>query len=770
MNQEKSYKLFLLNYTFRDHQGKFEIQIFAKDTESSKPVKIIVDNFRPMFFVPRTLDADFTKLAIERKSLPLKSFDNVDVDCVYFPTYTSMQECARQIRSVGKIIYESDIHPVDRFLMERLVQGGFEAKGFLHESQTSSLGIMRNPHIRGADVNPKLDVLSFDIETNASTNALYSIASVGKTRKVYVIGNEPNDGETSYCKDEKELLSNFFNFVKNEDPDILIGWSVVDFDLRVLQERCQFLKIPFDIGREFGSRITKNQNNNQFTARIPGRVVLDTPLMLRSFYRTFEEYSLNFVASSLLGKTKTIELTSREKINEINRLFREDKKSLAEYNLQDAILTLEIFEIAEVLPNAVERSKRSGHLLDRTGGSVAAFDYLYLPRLHRSGFVAPDTQDIQQPRDPLPGGFVLEPKAGIYHNVLVFDFRSLYPSLIMTFHIDPLARIANSDDRVKGPVGPSFARDKSILPGIIAELLDARMRAKKEKNGSLSQAIKILMNSFYGVLGTPQCRFFSHELSTTITRTGQFILKLTIEHIERTYKYKVIYGDTDSIFVHLGQNVNESIEQIGERIASETTTWLHTYIEEKFSTTSHLLLQYENHFNHFFLPSLRGGGNQGSKKHYCGSKFSDGEMTLTFKGMESARSDWTDLAKEFQQELLLKVFQGEKCDEYIREIVSKVKRGELDEKLIYKKRLRKSINEYTTNVPPHAQAAKLLDRHVYLVKYYITTAGPQPLEKLSAPLDYDHYISAQLQPIADTILETMGTDFETILSGQMSLF
>jgi DNA polymerase-2 len=113
--------------------------------------------------------------------------------------------------------------------------------------------------------------------------------------------------------------------------------------------------------------------------------------MLRANHYSFDKYSLNHVASKMLGKRKTIELTGRSKIKEINRLFREDKASLAVYNLQDAKLAKEIFDKSNMLSNAIERSKLSGHLLDHYGGSITAFDYVYLPRLHREGYVAGET-------------------------------------------------------------------------------------------------------------------------------------------------------------------------------------------------------------------------------------------------------------------------------------------------------------------------------------------------------------------------------------------
>jgi len=759
-------KCFLLNYTSQDLRGNFEITLYAV-TDNHTQVKIVIDSFRPLFFVPRNVPYQKTISAAERKALPLKGMDGTDVDCLYFGTYSSFLECARQLRENLVPVYESDIHPVDRFLMERFVCGGFTASGAAQ--LINNRYEMRNPLIRGTEYTPALDVVSLDIETNADTEQIYSIALYNKTRKVFIIGDETSDETISFCRNEKELLIAFFKYLSEIDPDIITGWSIIDYDLRVIQDRCTANSVPFTLGRDRGSRIVQSRNNSSMIARIPGRVVMDVPLMLRSYFHTFEEYSLNFVASEMLGKTKTIELTDRDKIEEINRQFAHDKRSLAQYNLQDTILTWDIFEKAQTLPNAIERSKRSGHLLDRSGGSIAAFDYLYLPHLHREGYVARDIADVPPPTELLPGGFVLEPIAGLYDNVLVLDFRSLYPSIIQTFKIDPLGLLVKSEPRVRGPEGPSFAVDHSILPGIIAGLLEARAQAKKDNNPYLSQAIKILMNSFYGVLGAPSCRFFSSVLATTITRTGQYILKTMIKYITDATPYKVIYGDTDSLFVHIGRGHEQEADTIGENIANDATSWLSDHIMKSFGTESVLKLQYQENFRHFFVPTVR-GGNYGSKKHYCGSTVNESGMSLTFKGMESARSDWTDLAKEFQHELYIRFFNGEPLDNYILETVAKVERGECNESLIYKKRLRKDLQEYTVNIPPHVQAAKMLDSPKHIIRYYITQNGPQPIEKLSSPLDFNHYIDCQLRPIADSILETIGKSFDKIVSGQQDLF
>lgn len=766
MSDSESLRCFLLNYTSRDIGNHFEITLYAV-AENQTSVKILIDNFRPMFFVPRTTVPNLTIKATERKVLPLKAMDETEVDCLYFSTYSGFLETKDQLHKSGIIVYESDINPVERFLMERFVTGGFEATGTV--SNHNGTLFLHNPHIRGTDVNPSLQVLSFDIETNTETGQIYSIACCGKTDAVFIIGKEDSTGPVTFCTNEKELIQRFFQHISDQNPDILIGWNVINFDLQKIFERCTHLNIPFNPGKDSGSRIIQNRSGTDLLVRIPGRIVMDVPTMLRANYFTFEEYSLNFVASAMLNKTKLIEKSGEEKIAEINRLFKEDKQALAQYNLEDARLTIEIFNKAGILPNAIERSKRSGLLLDRTGGSVAAFDHLYLPRLHRLGFVAANAEDIPAPSNPLPGGYVLEPVPGIHDNVLVLDFRSLYPSIILTFKIDPLGFHIKLKDRIKTPAGTSFSNETSILPEIIEQLLKARAKAKKDKNPYLSQAIKILMNSFYGVLGAQGCRFFSSELATTITRTGQYILKETIKHIHSTTPYRIIYGDTDSLFVLLGPGKENEANDIGKTLSEQITSWLAIYLEDTFGVTSALNLEFETHFRHFLMPSVR-GGTYGSKKHYCGSILENGEMKLIFKGMESARSDWTDLAKDFQNELIRRVFCGLPVHDYINDTVSRVKKGIFDNQLIYKKRLRKNLNEYTVNVPPHAQAARLLKTPAHIVRYYITTNGPQPLESLSSPIDYDHYIDCQLKPVADSILEFAGTSFDNIISGQQDLF
>jgi DNA polymerase-2 len=759
---------FLLNHTGRDANGRFEITLWAKSSDGL-PVKIVVNNFRPLFFVSRDTPAGLTESSVERKALPLKSMEGHDVDCLYFRTQGACLDAARTLRARGICVFESDIFPVERYLMERFIKGGFELTGEIHERGPMLRSV--NPTVRGKETDIPLSVLSLDIETNAAAGTLYCIGCSGAVDACFMIGSGANEGVIRFCKDEADCIRQFLAFIAHEDPDIIIGWNVIDFDLWMLQQRCEALNIPFILGREGNAKIMESQRKGVGKiARVPGRVVMDVPFMLRAYYHTFEEYSLDFVAGELLGEHKTITLKGSEKIAEIDRLFAIDTAALARYNLDDTRLTRKIFDLAKVLPNAIERTKRSGHLLDRPGGSVAAFDFLYLPQLHRKGYVARDVVDVPPVQSPLSGGYVMDTTPGIYRNVLVFDFKSLYPTIIMTFLIDPLGHISPSVNRVQGPVGPSFATDETILPHILRELMEARGRAKRENNPYLSQAIKILMNSFYGVLGTPACRFFSWDLAQSITGTGQYIFKQTASFIENISGFRVIYGDTDSLFVLAGEGTDESgMTSIGNDLVAKVNVWMRSHLAETFGAESKLELEFEEHFVHFFMPPIR-GTDIGSKKRYCGTTRAGEELKLHFKGLESARTDWTELARDFQHELYLRIFQAQPVKEYVTAIAADVRSGKLDPKLVYKKRLRKSLDEYTVNVPPHAQAARLLDEPKSVIAYYITREGPQPIEKLTSPLDYDHYVESQLKPIADSILGFVGLEFEKIVSGQQDLF
>lgn len=126
-------------------------------------------------------------------------------------------------------------------------------------------------------------------------------------------------------------------------------------------------------------------------------------------------------------------------MDEIDRRFVEDKPALATYNLKDCELVTQIFHKTEIMPFLLERATVNGLPVDRHGGSVAAFGHLYFPRMHRAGYVAPNLGEV--PPHASPGGYVMDSRPGLYDSVLVLDYKSLYPSIIRTFLIDPVGLV-----------------------------------------------------------------------------------------------------------------------------------------------------------------------------------------------------------------------------------------------------------------------------------------------------------------------------------------
>lgn len=246
--------------------------------------------------------------------------------------------------------------------------------------------------------------------------------------------------------------------------------------------------------------------------------------------------------------------------------------------------------------------------------------------------------------------------------------------------------------------------------------------------------------------------------------------------------HQVIYGDTDSTFVWLqGEPDNDTAQEVGNTLAKMINQRWQDKIREELALECFLELEFETHFTQFLMPTIR-GSELGSKKRYAGLKqVKDGEK-LIFKGLETVRSDWTQLAKEFQIQLYQKVFAKEDVRNYITDIIQKTREGELDDKLVYRKRLRQPAEKYVKNVPPHVKAARISDaknkalgkpgkyHRKGWIKYIQTINGPEPLEFRESPIDYQHYVDKQIKPIADGILPFINQSFEEMTSAQLGLF
>jgi DNA polymerase-2 len=672
--------------------------------------------------------------------------------------------------------YEADVQFARRFLFTRGIRGCLKIEGTWQHFPGVGR-VYHNPQLTPTEWNPNLSVLSFDIETDLKAQRLLSIALHGCGASEVLLmspkGLATPPGAIPFTS-ERDLLKRFCARLRELDPDVITGWNVVDFDLRVLDRIAQRVRLPLELGRGPGTlrlRPSRSPRVN-LEATIPGRVVLDGIELLRNSFVKLESYSLEFASRSILGEGKLMSGSNRGQ--EILHTFQHDRQKFVDYNLKDAQLVLKIFDKLQLMDLAVERSRLTGLPIDRVSGSIAAFDFLYLSELHRRGVVAPSVASSGSNGVSNLGGHILEPTTGLYENVLVCDFKSLYPSLIRTFQIDPLGYLPNptaEDDPIVAPNHAAFRRQPGILTGILDGLFPRREAAKAADNKVASHAIKILMNSFYGVLGASSCRFSRSELATAITSFGREILLWSKAQIE-SYGYRVLYGDTDSLFIHAGVDDPEEATALGERLVAALNLALSEHVDATWRVESRLELELERLYRKLHLPFTR-HGRSGARKRYVGLVGEGDSAEVVFTGMEVVRRDWTELAKRVQRELYTRLFAGEPVDDYLYLVISNLRAGRLDDQLIYKKALRKSLDAYTAITPPHVAAArKLSTRPGRLISYLITVNGPEPLEESKSPIDHEHYVQKQIRPVAEPVLELLDLEFDRAIGddAQMMLF
>ncbi|WP_419794856.1 DNA polymerase II [Pseudomonas palleroniana] len=779
---------FVLTRHWRDTPAGTEVSFWLATDHGPRCIRLPVQT--SVMFIPQAHRKPLDWLLkgerdIELRPLQLCDFHHRPVLGLYTRQHRQLMDLEKRLRAAGVDVYEGDVRPPERYMMERFITapvwfgGTPEATGVLGDAQMKP----------APDYRPPLKLVSLDIETTAQGD-LYSIALEGcGERQVYMLG-PPNktaavDFKLDYCETRAQLLERLNLWLATHDPDAIIGWNLVQFDLRVLHEHAQRLNVPLLLGRG-GETMTwrEHGSRNHYFAAAAGRLIIDGIEALRSATWSFESFSLENVAQTLLGEGKDIS-TPYQRMDEINRMFAEDKPALARYNLKDCELVTRIFAKTDLLKFLLERASVTGLPADRSGGSVAAFTHLYMPLMHRQGFVAPNLGD--KPPQASPGGFVMDSRPGLYESVLVLDYKSLYPSIIRSFLIDPVGLIEGlkhpeDSASVEGFRGARFSRTRHCLPSIVARVSEGREVAKREHNAPLSQALKIIMNAFYGVLGSSGCRFFDTRLASSITMRGHQIMRQTRKLVE-AQGYEVIYGDTDSTFVWLGKTHSQAdAGRIGQALVQHVNDWWREHLHREFGLQSALELQYETHFSRFLMPTIR-GAEEGSKKRYAGLVVrEDGSEEMVYKGLETVRSDWSPLARQFQQELYRRIFHRQPHQDYVRDYVRRTLSGEFDELLIYRKRLRRQLDDYERNVPPHVRAARLADdyndrmgrprqyQRGGWISYVITLNGPEPLEVRQAAIDYDHYVTRQLQPVADAILPFVNDDFGTLVCGQMGLF
>lgn len=762
---------FILTPTYRVRAGVPEVRLHGV-LENGRPFLVVDDRARPYFFV-RAADAARVETVIPGLPIDpteLRTFAGEPVARITLTAPADVPALRTRLEAAGIDCLEADVRFASRYLIDRGIRGALRIEG--HGEPHPRLGmVFRNPTLGPCHWTPTLKVLSIDIETDPHAEHVLSIALHAPSLSRVLIVHHNVFPHAEPVHSERALLQRFLAYLDELDPDVITGWNVAEFDLAVLARRARHYGLPFPVGRtEDPFELRRELGYTRSVRPIThGRLVLDGLSLLHGAFIRLPDYRLETAAQTLLGRGKLI--TGHQRADAILRAYHDDTERFVAYNLEDARLVSDILARTGLIELAVERSLLTGMPLDRVSAAIASVDALYLGALRGRGRVAPSVGGGAGDAR-LTGGYVMDSVPGLYRNVLVFDFKSLYPSIIRTFNLDPLELLPAADhgDAIVAPNGARFRRDeRGILPELVEQLGVAREQAKAGGQAVKSHAIKILMNSLYGVLGAGASRLFSPAVSNAITHFGQLLIRAAAD-FAAARGYRVIYGDTDSLFVDAGEVDPDAALARAESLRLAVGAEVARVVRDRFGCESHLDLEFEKLYLRFFLPEVR-SGRTGSKKRYAGLlRAADGREHIEFVGLESVRRDWSEVSKRFQLGLLERVFAEQPVDAFVRDFVADLRAGRHDDALAYRKAVRKDLDAYTRTTPPHVRAARLLgEQPGRIVAYTMTHNGPEPVGQESAGPDYAHYVEHQLKPVGDAILRFLGTDFDTLTGAQKQL-
>lgn len=665
--------------------------------------------------------------------------------------------------------YEEDL-PYEHYELISGKKNIFEGKKGEHPTlKTLSIDIETIGNIENQEI-VLISTHSFDSENG---NKVYiSKSALPKDKLGLVVNHNFKGFKAIFVENEKELLEAFKRDVLTFSPQLLIGWNVIDFDFKVIKETMKKYDIEFKLSTFEGN--TKMRIARDFFGKsnlsFPGLLVFDIIQILKTNFIVFEDYRLNTVAKEVLKDEKIdledegdADLGIKNKIHAIENMLQKDPITLIEYNYKDSLLTSKICEKLELIDLMIQRSITTNTPLLKVQSPIATLDIMYLEQLHKRGFIAPSNFNFSE-MGAIEGAFVLDPTPGFYNDVFVLDFKSLYPSIMMTFNIDPYS--ISESGQIEAPNGAKFDSEEGIMASLIEMLLEQRDLAKKEKNQIKAHALKITMNSFYGAMASPKSRFHNRDIGEAITSFGREMM-IEVNRFIESKGLKAVYNDTDSCFITSNttfKSVKEKTE-FGSKLEKEINEHFKQWVAKKTNRESKLIIEFEKLFSQFFIAS---------KKRYVG--FDEFTHKTSFTGMEAIRGDWTKLAQEFQKKLVEMIFKKsskEEIKKFILDEIKKLENGEYDSDLVYTKKITKPLSEYTKTTPPHVRAAREVEEFSgKSVKYVMLETGPKHISLVSGCLergdnyDYKHYIDKQLDGVSDDLLEHFGMDFKEVVGSK----
>ena len=799
------------------------IRIFGKTVEG-KTVCAFYEGYKPYFYadcVPEVLaildpekEGQIISIEAVKRTSVMGYQEAKDFYKITLHNPARTPEFRDRLKARGIKTYEADILFKYRFMNDMGIGGLKWLKLDCEPAKTGTVNADSCVRVKAmrpgkTELDAPLKIMAVDIECvplrkgtapEASKDPAVMIALAFSTpfrEKVELVLATRADGEVMGFESEKNMLEEFVRMIQEYDPDVITGYNIQDFDMPYLLERMRRNKVSTVLGR----CMQKHANSRKTMARqktsIVGRVIVDSYELVKKDF-SLVRYNLDFVAQSLLKKRK-----EDVKHSEIEKLWsgnHEDYVRLVSYARNDSALAMELVLNLNLTDKYAALSKVSGTLLQDVldGGETGRIENFLLREFNKRGFILPckpEAGDVERREasmgKDLKGGFVLEPEKGIHSYVAVFDFKSMYPSIIRTYNICPttILKGVKMEGAIESPLGTKFTPKEvraGIVPGILEALMDRRQAVRKSMKlvkdpgkkrllNAEQYALKIMANAFYGHMGYARARIYDLDIANTITFTGRHTIQKTKDIIEKELGYKVVYGDTDSVFVKTKEEDMERIRALGDKISKHVSDQLPGVME----------LQFEKVFKRF-LPL--------TKKRYMAWSFeptADGWNERTeMKGIETVRRDWCGLVSETSRdiiEIILKKDDPKAALKHFKAVVDDLLKRKIPmDKLVITKSMTKQPKNYA-GVQPHIELVKKIqarnpgeapgigDRVGYVIVKGMgllskRAEDPAYIVEKGLEVDSQYYIENQLLPPLERIFGAMGFSRSELLGNGKQMF
>ena len=771
----RTIELFLLEGSYQAVDDGVVVELFGR-TRDGAPIVARYYGFRPYFVITEPTDEVRARLAADKEIISVQDISTWVAGqqkpalrvTLHRPWLVPQYRDQYRRRGDETSVLACDIPFVHRFLYDKHLglAVAFEAEDEPGEvrARYTVANVVRvvtdsDHDIRTAEVfRPSLRVLSFDVENAIRTRTIFTICGVSEG------GGRPRTTFRIHNTEERQLIEEFVKTIISDDPDVITGYNIGGYDFPLLVERAAATGLgPLAIGRErsapreMGERLWK----------VTGRAVADAWWSVRRDLKPKQE-TLQFVARTLLGDSK-LDVDRRE----IEREWAADQDRVMEYCEHDADLALRILQRLRTVEKAADLATVAHLPLEEgmNGRTSLYIDSLLIPRADAKGVGVPMSHFAGR-ENPIEGGYVHPIRPGIYRWVVVLDFKSMYPSIIIARNL--CFTTLSPEGTTVAPSGARFLAAsvrRGIIPEILSDLLADRTRFRqagqaatsaemKEYYDGLQNAVKVLMNSFYGVLASSFYRFTNKDIGAAITAFGREAITSIIRDLEAD-GFDVVYSDTDSVFVRSPVASLEGAREFGERIAKRFT---HEGVTFEFQSV------FESFFSH------------GVKKRYVGRTAWPAE-DLVVRGYETRRTD----AFDFQSAALLEVFDlvlkgdTDGALRRARELVQSVRNREVPvERLVIARTVRaeSEYNESTRESLPFLRVFKQLRSEGYdvipgmRVAWVVTDSRKTPQEiepwvegrPFTKEADWEYYADRVAQTLA-RVTEVFDWDAAALLRG-----